>query len=148
MQPIKSLFNSNSQLQAVVKNVQAHQQLQQLWLAAASKLLTQHSQAGALNNGNLLVYADSAIVANKIKLMHASLLMQLQNLQKNHSQFADCKVTAISIKVQVKSAAKTMLKPPRKLSSTAANSLNKLVNNLGDSALASKLASLANKQDK
>jgi hypothetical protein len=130
--------------------VQAHQQLQQLWQLATPKILSQNSFASSLSNGQLMVYANSAIVANKIKLTQASLLTQLQNLQKTHQTFRECKVTAISVKVQVKSRPKPIIKTPRKLSASAANSLKNLAENLlaenkGESPLALKLSALASK---
>ena len=147
MRKINTLFTANSQLDTLAKNVQAHQHLQQFWQAATPTLFAQASFASTLNNGQLTVYADSAIVANKIKLIHASLLTQLQNLQKNHPLFGECKVTAIVVKVQVKSRPKLIIKAPRKLSVNAANSLKHFADSLGESPLALKLTSLASKID-
>jgi hypothetical protein len=150
MRKINSLFAANSQLEALAKNVQAHQHLQQLWQAAAPQMLAQSSFVSNLSNGQLTVYADSAIVANKIKLTHASLLTQLQNLQKNNPKFRECKVNAIVVKVQVKSRPKAITKAPRALSTNAANSLQTfaqelLAKNKGESTLATKLKLLASK---
>ena len=150
MRKINTLFTANSQLEALAKNVQAHQHLQQFWQAAAPNILAQASFASSLNNNLLTVYADSAIVANKIKLTHASLLTQLENLQKNNPKFRECKVTAIMVKVQVKSHPKVIIKTPRILSSNAANNLtllaqDLLLKNKGESPLATKLKLLASK---
>ena len=150
MRKINSLFAANNQLELLTKNVQAHQQLQQLWQAAAPQILAQASFASSLTSGQLTVYADSAIVANKIKLTHASLLTQLENLQKNNLKFRECKVTAIVVKVQVKSRPKAIVKTPRTLSSDAANNLKMfaqelLIKNKGESSLATKLNLLASK---
>lgn len=150
MRKINSLFAANSQLEALAKNVQAHQHLQQLWQAAVPQMLGQASFASKLRNGQLTVYADSAIVANKIKLTHASLLTQLENLQKNNPKFRECKVNAIEVKVQVKSHSKTIIKAPRTLSNNAVNSLQTfaqdlLAKNKGESPLAAKLKLLASK---
>ena len=150
MRKINSLLASNSQLDALTKNVQAHQHLQQLWHAATPTIVAENSFVSGLNNKLLTVYADSAIVANKIKLIQASLLTQLDNLQKNNPKFRECKVNAIVVKVQVKSRPKTIIKAPRKLSGSAANSLKNLAvsllaNNKGESALAAKLNLLASK---
>lgn len=150
MRKINVLFSENSELNKLSKNVQAHQSLQYFWVAAAPKLLSQNSFASNLINGQLTIYADSAIVANKIKLTQASLLTQLQNLQKTNPLFRDCKVTAINAKVQVKSRPKPIIKAPRSLSNNAANSLKKLaedllIKNKGESPLAAKLNILARK---
>jgi hypothetical protein len=145
MRKINALFSENSELNKLSKNVLAHQYLQQLWQAAAPKLLSQNSFASNLTNGQLTIYADTAIVANKIKLTHASLLTQLQNLQKDDPLFRECKVTSIVVKVQVKSRPKPVIKKPLRLSSNAANSIKSLAETLGDSPLAAKLNSLAEK---
>ena len=150
MRKINSLFAANSQLEALAKNVQAHQYLQKLWQATAPQILAQASFASSLTNGQLTVYADSAIVANKIKLTHASLLTQLENLQKNNLKFREYKVTAIVVKVQVKSRPKPVIKTPRILSGNAVNSLqilaqDLLAKNKGESPLAAKLKLLASK---
>jgi Dna[CI] antecedent, DciA len=150
MRKINSLLAASGQLEALAKNVQAHQHLQQLWQAAAPQMLANVTFATSLNNGQLTVYADSAIVANKIKLMHASLLTQLENLQKNNPKFRECKVTAIVVKVQVKSQPKAIVKVPRALSDSAANNLKTfaqdlLAKNKGESPLAVKLKRLASK---
>jgi hypothetical protein len=141
----ESKYNERSELNILTKNVQAHQLLQQLWQAAAPKLLSQNSFVSSLTKSQLTIYADSAIVANKIKLTQASLLTQLQNLQINDPIFRECKVTAITVKVQVKSRPKLAIKTPRKLSSNAAASLKSLAENLGESPLATKLITLASK---
>ena len=150
MRKINSLFSANSQLEALAKSAQAHRHLQQFWQSSAPETLAQASFACKLKDGLLTVYADSVIVANKIKLTQASLLTQLENLQKNNPIFREYKVTAIVTKVQVKSGSKTIIKAPRKLSSSAANSLKKfaqdlLVKNKGESPLSAKLNNLANR---
>jgi hypothetical protein len=145
MRKINAIFTDNNQVINLAKNVHAHQQLQQFWLVAAPKNLSQSSFVSSLNQGQITVYADSAIVANKIKLTQASLLTQMQNLQKNNPLFRECKVTAISVKVQVKSRPKPVIKTPRKLSASAATCLKTLAQDLGESPLAEKLNALANK---
>ena len=147
MRKINNLLSDNSGLSAFNKSVQAHQHLQQFWLAAAPKIITENSFASSLTDGQLIVLATSAIVANKIKLTHASLLTQLQNLQLSSQHFRECKVTAIVVKVQVKSRPKVIIKAPRQLSAHASNSLKQLANDLGDSTLANKLNSLASKSE-
>ena len=145
MRKINALFSETSELNNLAKKVQARQSLQHFWQAAAPNILSQNSFAGSLNNAQLTVYADSAIVANKIKLTQASLLTQLQNLQKDDPLFRECKVTSIVVKVQVKSRQKPAIKTPRRLSQKAANSLKSLAENLGDSPLSAKLNNLARK---
>ncbi len=145
MRKINAIFTDNNQVINLTKDVRTHQQLQQFWLAAVPKNLSQSSFVSSLNQGQITVYADSAIVANKIKLTQASLLTQMQDLQKNNPLFRECKVTAISVKVQVKSRPKPVIKTPRKLSTSAAISLRTFAQDLGESPLAEKLNALADK---
>jgi hypothetical protein len=140
----------NSQFGQLTQRAQAHLTLQQFWLSATPKIVGENSFASSLTNGQLSILADSAIVANKIKLTQASLLTQLQNLQNSSQTFRECKVTAIVVKVQVKSRPKAIIKTPRRLSYNASNSLKQLAEDLlaknkGDSPLAVKLKVLANK---
>ena len=143
-------IQDNSPFSQLTKRAHAHLTLQQFWQSAAPKLVGDNSFASSLTNGQLSILADSAIVANKIKLTQASLLTQLQNLQNSSQAFRECKVTAIVVKVQVKSRPKPIIKAPRTLSTQASNSLKQfaedlLAKNKGDSPLATKLKLLASK---
>lgn len=144
MRKINSLLNNNSELGALSGRLDVHTLLQQLWCAAAPALIVKSSHVATLDNGLLTIYADNAAVANKIKLTHASLLMQLQNLQKNTPTFRECKVTAIAVKVQVKSRVVKPQKTSRHLSPKASASLKKLINELGESPLTMRLQALVN----
>ena len=138
--------HDNSPFTQLTKQAQSHLTLQQFWLTAAPKIVADNSFASSLTNGQLTILAYSAIVANKIKLTQVGLLTQLQNLQNSSQVFRECKVTAIVVKVQVKSHPKPVIKTPRKLSSSASNSLKQLADQLGDSPLADKLNILASKK--
>jgi predicted nucleic acid-binding Zn ribbon protein len=148
MQKINALLNqtkseSSNQLHRLVAQTEAHLVLQQFWQATAPLAIGQFSNANSLNNGLLTVYAQNSAVATKIKLTSASLLTQLQNLQKEDSLYKQCKVTGIKVKVQVKSEQKRAKPRPRKISTDAAGTLRKLALTLGDSKLANKLNQLA-----
>ena len=138
--------HDNSPFTQLTKQAQSHLTLQEFWLTAAPKIVGDNSFASSLTSGQLTILAYSAIVANKIKLIQAGLLIQLQNLQNSSQAFRECKVTAIVVKVQVKSHPKPVIKTPRKLSSGASNSLKQLAEQLGDSPLADKLNILASKK--
>ena len=150
MRKINALFgqtlqHDNSPFTQLTKQAQSHLTLQQFWLTASPKILGDNSFASNLTNGQLTILANSAMVANKIKLTQASLLTQLQNLQNSAQTFRECKVTVIVVKVQVKSHPKLVIKTPRTLSNHASNSLKQLAEQLGDSPLADKLKVLASK---
>ena len=138
--------HDNSPFTQLTKQARSHLTLQQFWLTAAPKIVGDNSFASSLTSGQLTILAYSAMVANKIKLTQAGLLTQLQNLQNSSQAFRECKVTAIVVKVQVKSHPKPVIKTPRKLSSGASNSLKRLADQLGDSPLADKLNVLASKK--
>ena len=155
MRKISTLFGANAhtkssqtdaQFNALAKQANAHLNLRQFWEAIAPKLLSEHSFAGSLHNGLLTIYAGNASVAAKIKLTSANLLSQLQNLQKTDPFYKECKLTAITVKVQVKSRPKPVAKVSRKLSNQAATQLKKLAEQLGDSTLSDKLRKLAARQ--
>ena len=150
MRKINSLLTADKQLNLLNSNALSRALINHLWQMSAPKILAQSSHATSLNNGQLMVMADSPIVANKIKLTQvdllSSLLTQLQNLKKNEPSLGECKVTSISVKVQVKSTASPVIKAPRIISTKAAASLKTLALNLGESPLAQKLNSLANKR--
>jgi hypothetical protein len=150
MRKINTLLTADKQLNLISSNALSRARINQLWQTSAPKILAQSSRAIGLENGHLMVLADSPIVANKIKLTQVdliySLLTQLQNLQKNEPSLGECKVTSISVKVQVKSTPSPVIKAPRIISTKAATSLKTLALNLGESPLAQKLNSLANKR--
>jgi hypothetical protein len=148
MQKINALLNKNksesdNQFNRLVAQTDAHLRLQQFWQAIAPIAISQSSFASSLNDGLLTIYAHNSGVATKIKLTSASLLTQLQNLQKEDPLYKLCKVTAIKVKVQVKSEQKRLKPTPRTISSGAATTLRKLALELGDSTLADKLNKLA-----
>lgn len=150
MRKINALLKSNdsksdNQFNELVAQANVHLNLQQFWEAAAPQAISKLSTVGQLNNTNLTIYAHNNSVAAKIKLTSASLLTQLQNLQKNDPFYKQCKVTRISVKVQVKSQQKPTSIEPRTLSSGAATTLRKLADELGDTSLADKLNKLADK---
>lgn len=148
MQKINALFNKNkresgNQFNRLVAQADTHLNLQQFWQAIAPIAISQSSFASNLNNGLLTICAHNNSVATKIKLTSASLLTQLQNLQKEDPIYKQCKVTGIKVKVQVKSVQKRLAPSPRTISCDAATTLRKLAQTLGDTPLADKLNKLA-----
>lgn len=148
MRKINALLNTNNsktnnQFNALVVQANKHLNLQQFWQAAAPLAISNLSTVGHLKNELLTIYAHNNSVAAKIKLTSASLLTQLQNLQKIDPFYKLCKVTAINVKVQVKSKQMPKSSAQRTLSRDAATTLRNLANNLGDTSLADKLNKLA-----
>lgn len=130
-------------LSTLTAQAESHLKLQQFWSTAAPSAIASASTAVDLRDGKLTVHAINASIASKIKFTHSSLLSQLQNLQLSTPQYRECKVTLIVVKVQAKSIVPSPSKAPRRLSAKAAERLENLASQLGDSALAERLIHLA-----
>jgi hypothetical protein len=143
MQQVKTLFGLDADLIALSRHAESINIAQKIWVAVAPTLISQFSHATSLKNGQLNVAADNGAVATKIKLLNASLLTQLENLSQSNQFGRGSKVTAISVKVQAKSALIKRAKPQRKLSKRASASLESLTDNLVDSPLREALNRLA-----
>lgn len=141
---LKANNTPNGQFNKLVAEADKHLDLQQFWQAVAPKAIATLSHVGSLKNQTLTVYAHNNSVATKIKLTSASLLTQLQNLQKTDAFYKPYKLTGIMVKVQVKSHKMPKNSAPRIMSRRAATTLRKLADDLGDSLLAEKLHKLAN----
>lgn len=138
MQRFNSLLRQ-PELQALNERTQKTQAAQKLWNAIAPDNLAQFSRAISIQNKQLIVYADNSAVAAKIKLLLPSLLIKLQKQV--------CEVTAIRVKVQVKSSPQPRQKTLRKLTPAAASSLRTLSEKLAGTALGDALQKLYKKAD-
>jgi hypothetical protein len=134
MQRLNSLLKQ-PELNALNARNQQTQATQKIWEAIAPDNLAKFSHAGSMQNQQLTLYADNSVVAAKIKLLLPSLLIQLQKQV--------CEVTAIRVKVQVKSTPQPKLKTRRKLTPAAASSLQELSNKLSGTALGDALSKLS-----
>lgn len=131
-------FNSllkHAELSALQQRSRETQAAQKIWEAIAPAEVTKFSHASSIKNQQFTVFADNSVVAAKIKLLLPSLLIQLQKRVRE--------VTAIRVKVQVKSTPQTKAKSPRKLSATAAQRLKNLSSQLGDTPLAAALEKIS-----
>lgn len=133
MQRFNTLLK-HPELNTLNARTQETQAAQKIWETIAPDNLAKFSHAGSIKNKQLNVYADNSVVAAKIKLLLPSLLIQLQK--------RECEVTAIRVKVQVKSTPLPKLKTPRKLSPAAAKSLKELSIKLTGTALGDALDKL------
>lgn len=136
MQRFKTLLNQ-PELTALNARNKENDAAQKIWEAIAPDNLAQLSHAIGIKNKQFTVYAANNTVAAKIKLFIPSLLIKLEK--------QDCEVTAIRVKVQVKSTPSPKPKAIRKLSNNAANSLNVLAEKISGTPLADALARLAKK---
>lgn len=137
-------FNSFSQLpisKTMLRNLNAHQAeaelAQQIWEAISPDTLFKISKATSIKHKTLNVVTSHNAVATKIKLLTPSLLKKLEAV--------DIEVTAIKVKVQVKSNAPAKPKPVKKVSDCAAKSLLNFTETLEDGDLKTILAKIAEK---
>lgn len=134
MRQFNALFNQPefTALSAHSKKVAA---AQQLWLAIAPAQIVPYCHASQIENKQLLLRADNNAVAAKIKLLIPSLLIQLE---KQGSE-----VTAIQVKVQVKSSPQERVKAIKTISKHSAASIEELAKKLDGTPLGQSLARLA-----
>lgn len=138
MQRFNSLLNQ-PELGVLKERSQDMQVAQKIWEAIAPENLAKFSHARSIKNGQFTVIADNNAVAAKIKLFIPSLLIQLEK--------QECEVTAIRIKVQVKSTPQAKQKTLKKLSPGAAKNLNAFAQKISGTTLGDALARLAKKAD-
>ena len=138
MQRFNTLLNQ-PELGALKERSHDIQAAQKIWEAIAPENLAKYSHAGSIKNGQFTVVAHNNAVAAKIKLFIPSLLIQLEK--------QECEVTAIRLKVQVKSTPQAKPKAIKKLSGKAAEHLNSLADSLTGTELGDALAKLAQKAD-
>ena len=135
-------FNSllkHPELNALSSRTQQSQAAQKIWEAIAPTEVAKLSHASSIKNQQFTVFADNSVVAAKIKLLQPSLLIKLQK--------QECEVTAIRVKVQVKSTPQTKASTPRKLSAIAAQRLQTLGNKLSGTPLGDALNKLSKNAD-
>jgi len=138
MQRFNTLLK-HPELNALNTRTQETQAAQKIWEAIVPDYLAKFSRASSIKNKQLNIYADNSVVAAKIKLLTPSLLIQLQKQV--------CEVTAIRVKVQVKSSPQPKLKTPRKLTPAAVSSLKELSEKLAGTALGDALNKLYKSAD-
>lgn len=110
---------------------------QTVWQQAAPENLAELSQAQEIVNQQLKLTTTHNAVAAKIKLLTPTILKTLKN--------QGYEVTAIHVKVQVKSDLPKKQKKLRKISPQAASNLSALADKLPNTPLAEALARLAKK---
>lgn len=138
MQRFNTLLK-HPELNALNTRTQETQAAQKIWEAIVPDYLAKFSRASSIKNKQLNIYADNSVVAAKIKLLSPSLLIQLQKQV--------CEVTAIRVKVQVKSSPQPKLKTPRNLTPAAVSSLKELSVKLTGTALGDALNKLYKSAD-
>lgn len=130
-------FNQYPFLNALNAHENSARQAEAIWQAIAPDNLAALSHAINLKNQKLIITTPHNAVAAKIKLLTPALL---SNLKKQEYE-----VTAIQVKVQVKSEAPVTTKIPKKISAHAASNLKTLASKLQGTPLGEALRKLADK---
>ncbi|MDO9050147.1 MAG: DciA family protein [Methylotenera sp.] len=138
MQRFNTLLRQPELIALNARNLQT-QTAQKIWEAIAPDNLAKLSHVSSIENKRFTVFANNNAVAAKIKLLIPSLLIKLEK--------QEYEVTAIRVKVQVKSNPKPKLKSLKKLSPIAATHLQQLGQSLSGTALGDALIKLAKNAD-
>ena len=138
MRKFGTLWQQDSTLQTLSAQAEHINALQKTWETAIPPSLKRHCHAGLLTNQQLTVYAASGTIAAKLKLLTSSLLTKLKS--------QGLEVTAIRVKVQVKSEPQQPVKAVRSLSPATVGELEKLAESLPDSPLRKSLKQLAGRR--
>lgn len=146
MLKLTTLFGQHAQLSALTEQLHAKTRIHQFWQSAAPAELANLSTAYSLEDTVLYVAAHQTLVASKIKMLQASLLKALENSQRNNPQFSQCKVTAIKVKVQVKSSPRPRAKRVIPISASSAQHLHAFAEQMAGSPLGDALKKLASKK--
>jgi len=130
-------FNQYPFLSALNAHEDVARQAEAIWRVIAPDNLAELSRGINIKNQKLIITTQHNSVAAKIKFLTPTLL---SNLKKQEYE-----VTAIQVKVQVKSVAPTPPKTPKIISPHAASNLKTLASKLEGTPLGEALSKLANK---
>ncbi|SDK81478.1 Protein of unknown function [Methylophilus rhizosphaerae] len=134
MLKIKQIFTRHHDLQPLLQEASDRQQLQQLWSAVAPEFSTL-SQVLAAEHGILTIGAYSGAVASKIRLLEAGLLRKIQDFCQKSQQIKGLNLSAIKVKVQVKSRHQSRHKRIKSPSNQALNTLESCAGQINNPAL-------------
>jgi len=130
-------FNQYPFLKALNAHEDIAREAEAIWQAIAPDNLAILSRAINIKNQKLIITTPHNAVAAKIKLLTPTLL--------NHLKNQEYEVTAIQVKVQVKSVAPIPPKTLKTISPHAASNLKSLATKLEGTTLGEALSKLANK---
>ena len=139
---INYYLNTSDRLRSLTRDAQRNAELHQVLVNIAPPELTQACRVKQLRDGTLILLADNAAIAAKLKQLAARLLLAYQKQR--------CEVTSIRIEVQVREAnpAPAAAREPKHLSIETIENLEKLASGLEDSPLKQALTTMAARQRK
>jgi hypothetical protein len=137
---IGEILTATGQLKALSRAAQRLAELEQLLLSAAPRALSEATRIKSLRDGMLVVSADNAAVASKLKLLAPQLLMHIQEREPE--------VTGIRVEVQPAPGAAPRKTTKRALGGTTIAEFQNLAAGLADSPLKSAVERLVQRRGK
>ena len=131
------LLGASDELKALTARTRRLRELQALLVRSAPRELAKASRVKNYRAGTLLIGADNAAVATRLRQIAPRLLATISKTEKE--------ITGIRIEVQVSGAARERVKPSRKTALTpdAVDKFQQLAKRVEDAGLKSALARLA-----
>lgn len=145
MLKINRIFTNHHELKPLLEEANDRQRLQQLWCTVAPEL-SKLSQVLALEDGTLTIGAYSGAVASKIRLLETGLLQKIREFYQNSRKNKGLNLSAIKVKVQVKSRPKIKQKRIQSPSNQALNTLEACADKIDNPALETALRQFIDRQ--
>ncbi|HZM47087.1 MAG TPA: DciA family protein [Burkholderiales bacterium] len=137
---IGEILTATGQLKALSRGAQRLAELERLLLSAAPRALSEATRIKSFRDGTLVVSADNAAVASKLKLLAPQLLMHIREREPE--------VTGIRVEVQPAPGAAPRKTAKRALGGTAIAEFQSLAAGLADSPLKSAVERLVQRRGK
>lgn len=99
---LNQIFKHHHDLKPLLQEADDRQQWQQCWAAVAPEF-SRFSHVLALHDGTLTIAVQSGMVASRIKLLESQLLQRIRDFYQNSRKIKGLNLSAIKVKVQVKS---------------------------------------------
>jgi len=137
---IGEILAATHELKALSRMAHRLAELERLLLSATPRALTEATRIKNFRAGTLVVSADNAAVASKLKLLAPQLLIQIRE--------RDPEVTGIRVEVQPASGAAPKRSRKHGLTESTLSELRSLAEELGDSPLKSALSRMVERHGK
>lgn len=131
---VNQIFKHHHDLKPLLQEADDRQQLQQCWSAVAPEF-SRLSHVLALYDGTLTIAVQSGAVASRIRLIEAQLLRNIRDFCQNSRKIKGLNLSAIKVKVQVKSRPQSKHKRIKPPSNRALNALETYANEVNNPAL-------------
>jgi hypothetical protein len=137
---IGEILTATGQLKALSRGAQRLAELERLLLSAAPRALSEATRIKSFRDGTLVVSADNAAVASKLKLLAPQLLMHIREREPE--------VTGIRVDVQPAPGAPRKRSQKRAISEGTISELQSLAEGLAESPLKTALNRMVERRRK